>query len=266
MARYQLTLAYDGTNFFGSQRQTPAKLSPGARKRTVQGELEKALCKLGWVGRSVLMAGRTDTGVHATGQVAAFDLDWTHSEDDLVRALNASLPADMAVHRARAVAAQFHPRFDARFRRYRYRLFCQPLREPVRERFGWRVWPPLDGEMLATVSKLVLGTHDFSAFGSPTTPKGGTVRSVTRAEWSQPYGIEDEWHFEVQADAFLYRMVRRLVFVQVAAAQGKVPADAIARVLAGHVPAAKGSTLPAGLAPAHGLTLVEIAYQESMDQ
>src|SRR5512139_1454725 len=87
MARYQLTLAYDGTDFFGSQRQ--------AKRRTVQGELEKALCKLGWTGRSVILAGRTDTGVHATGQVAAFDLDWSHSDEELVRALNAALPADI---------------------------------------------------------------------------------------------------------------------------------------------------------------------------
>ncbi len=89
MARYQLTLAYDGTDFFGSQRQ--------AQRRTVQGELEKALCKLRWTGRSVMLSGRTDTGVHAIGQVAAFDLDWSHSDEELVRALNAVLPADMAV-------------------------------------------------------------------------------------------------------------------------------------------------------------------------
>jgi tRNA pseudouridine38-40 synthase len=217
MARYQLTLAYDGTGFFGSQRQ--------ASKRTVQGELEKALCKLGWTGRSVLMSGRTDTGVHATGQVASFDLDWSHSDQELARALNASLPADMAVHQARMVHARFHPRFDALSRHYRYTLFCQPLRHPIRERFAWRVWPPISGDILAETAKLFLGMHDFSAFGSPTTPRGGTVRTVMKAEWAQTREAEDEWHFEVQADAFLYRMVRRLVFVQVCVAQGKVSAD-----------------------------------------
>src|SRR5688572_7001124 len=207
MARYQLTLAYDGTDFFGSQRQ--------ANRRTVQGELEKALCKFGWTGRSVLMSGRTDTGVHATGQVASFDLDWSHSDEELVRALNAVLPTDMAVHKPRMAHGTFHPRFDALSRRYRYRLFRQPVRDPIRERFAWRVWTPIRGDMLTETAKLFLGTHDFSAFGSPTTPRGGTVRTVMKAEWSQ--SEEDEWHFEVQADAFLYRMVRRLVFVQVAA-------------------------------------------------
>ena len=252
MARYQLTLAYDGADFFGSQRQA----SPtGARKRTVQGELENALCQLEWTGRSVIMAGRTDTGVHATGQVASFDLDWSHSDEELVRALNALLPADMAVQRARMVHAKFHPRFDASARRYRYRLFCQPLRHPLRERFAWRVWPSISGEVLSETAQLFLGTHDFSAFGSPTTPKGGTVRTVMKAEWSQ--ADEDEWHFDVQADAFLYRMVRRLVFAQVATAQGKVSAETISRSLAKQESAEK---IPAGLAPAHGLTLVEVTY------
>ncbi len=258
MARYQLTLAYDGTDFFGSQRQV--------NKRTVQGELEKALCKVGWTGRSVLMAGRTDTGVHATEQVAAFDLDWSHSDEELVRALNAALPADMAVHQARMVHAKFHPRFDALSRRYRYRLFSQPVRDPLQERFAWRVWPALNGEALAKTAMLFPGTHDFSAFGSPTTPGGGTVRTVMKAEWS--HTEEDGmWHFEVQADAFLYRMVRRLVFVQVAVAQGKVSAQVVAHSLAKQLPAEKRSErLPAGLAPAHGLTLVEVAYPESMGQ
>ena len=254
MARYQLTLAYDGTDFFGSQRQ--------ATKRTVQGELEKALCTLGWVGRSVLMAGRTDTGVHATGQVVSADLDWSHSEEELVRALNAALPADLAVHRAREVRATFHPRFDALSRHYRYRLFCQPLRDPLRKRFAWRVWPAVRGDLLEETAKLFRGTHDFSAFGSPTTPRGGTVRTVMKAAWSQAQ--DDEWHFDVQADAFLYRMVRRLVFVQVAAAQRKASAEAIADSLAEPLSAGR---VPAGLAPAHGLTLVEVAYPdgESID-
>ncbi len=267
MARYQLTLAYDGTDFFGSQRQ--------AKRRTVQGELEKALCKLGWTGRSILMSGRTDTGVHATGQVAACDLSWSHSDEELVRALNATLPADMAVHQARMVHAKFHPRFDASSRRYRYRLFCQPLRDPLRERFAWRVWTSIDEALLAETATLFLGTHDFSAFGSPTTPRGGTVRTVMKAEWFRE--AKDEWHFEVQADAFLYRMVRRLVFVQVAVAQGKVPAEAIARSLAKQPSACpersrragtRSEKLPAGLAPARGLTLVEVAYagRESMGQ
>jgi tRNA pseudouridine38-40 synthase len=258
MARYQLTLAYDGTNFFGSQRQ--------AKSRTVQGELEKALSKLGWIGRSVIMSGRTDTGVHATGQIAAFDLNWSHADADLVRALNAELPTDMAVWKARVFHSKFHPRFDATSRCYQYKLFCQPLRDPIRERFAWRLWPAMNSNSLASVSSLFLGTHDFSAFGSPTTPKGGTVRSVMQAKWIQTREAKDEWLFHVQADAFLYRMVRRLVFVQVAIAQGKVSAEIIADALANPAKAKLRSEIPAGLAPAHGLTLVEVTYDELIGQ
>lgn len=253
MARYKLTLVYDGVGFVGSQRQASAKT------RTVQDELEKALQKLGWSGRSVIMSGRTDTGVHATGQVASVDLDWSHADDQLVRALNSTLPADIAVRSAEVVDAKFHPRFDATSRLYRYRLFCQSLRDPLRERFAWRIWPAINANTLAGTAKLFLGTHDFSAFGSPTTPNGTTVRTVMKAEWQQV--SEDEWHFAVQADAFLYRMVRRLVFVQMAVAQGKTSVEAIASSIAKQPPAGTRSGFPSGLAPAHGLTLVEVMYK-----
>jgi len=256
--RFKLTLAYDGTNFFGSQRQT--------NKRTVQGELEKALRRFDWSGRSIIMSGRTDTGVHATGQVVSFDLDWSHSDEELIRALNAALPADMAVQQARMVHAKFHPRFDATSRRYCYRLYCQPVRHPIRERFHWRVWPQIDSEALVKNAWLFLGTHDFSAFGSPTTPRGSTVRTVMKAEWTQARDAKNEWHFEVQADAFLYRMVRRLVFVQVAVSQGKFSAESVARSLAKPALAASGiEKIPAGLAPAHGLTLVEVTYPNNIE-
>jgi len=252
MARYKLTLAYDGSNFHGSQRQ--------ANMRTVQGELERALTKLGWTGRSVLISGRTDTGVHATGQVASVDFHWSHTDSELLRALNASLPSDIAVQTVQVVDAKFHPRFDATSRTYQYILFCQPLRDPIRERFAWRVWAPIDALLLDEATKQYLGTHDFSAFGSPTTPKGTTVRTVMKAEWTQ--ASEDEWCFEVQADAFLYRMVRRMVFVQVAIAQGKLPVKAIADALAGQVSVKKRSGLSSGLAPANGLALVKVEYRE----
>ena len=264
MARYQLTLVYDGTDFFGSQRQAKSTGSSLSRPRTVHGELEKALNKLGWQGHSIILSGRTDTGVHATGQVASFDLDWSHTDEELLRALNSALPDDMAVRAARATDAKFHPRFDATSRCYRYRLFCQPVRDPIRERFAWRIWPEINGDALANNARLFLGTHDFSAFGSPITSRGTTVRTVMKAEWTQ--AEKDEWHFEVQADAFLYRMVRRLVFVQVAVAQGKLPAEAIARSLANQESVKKRSGLPSGIAPAHGLTLVEVKYEGSKGQ
>jgi tRNA pseudouridine38-40 synthase len=258
MARYQLTLAYDGASFFGSQRQAKSAGSDLSRPmlRTVQGELEKALCKLGWSGRSVVMAGRTDTGVHASGQVAAFDLDWTHTLEQLQKALNAGLPCDLVVRNIHEAHADFHPRFDAVSRRYVYRLFCDPVRHPLRERFAWRTWPEVDGGTLAKVSKLFPGMYDFSAFGSPTTPKGSTVRTVMKSAWKM---LDGEWQFEVQADAFLYRMVRRMVFVQVVTAQEKCSVEEVWLALSGQ------AKLPAGLAPAHGLTLIEVMYDRSIE-
>jgi len=244
MARYQIILAYDGTKLFGSQRQ--------ADTRTVQSELEKALRRLGWQERSVLLAGRTDTGVHASGQVGAFDLEWKHSLEELVKALNSNLPADVAVSGAKIVPDDFHPRFDATSRRYRYRLFSQPIRDPLRERYAWRLWPPVDAEALHAAARFLIGKHDFAAFGTPPRPGSSTVRTVMKTEWQQQ---GNEWTFEVQADAFLYRMVRRMVYLQVAVGQGKIPAQAIADLLEDRTRVA-----PAGLAPANGLTLVEVTY------
>ncbi len=249
MARYQVILAYDGSDFVGSQRQ--------AASRTVQSELEKTLRKLGWSGRSVLLAGRTDTGVHASGQVAVFDLDWRHADEDLLSALNANLPLDMAARDVRVVPPRFHPRFDATSRRYRYRLFCEPVRDPLREKYAWRVWPQVDGKVLQEVAALYVGQHDFVAYGTPPRAGSSTMRTIMKASWQS---TDDEWRFEVQADAFLYRMVRRLVFVQVALAQGKISVEAVARSLAGQAKGPGRSALPAGLAPAHGLTLVEVTY------
>jgi len=260
VARYQLILAYDGAKLNGSQRQSrsPERSRIAAQSkdepRTAQGELEKALRTIGWTGRSVLIAGRTDSGVHAEGQSVALDLGWPHGPDKLRAALNAALPPDLAVRVAREVRSDFHPRFDATSRRYRYRLFCDPVRDPVRERFAWRVWPPLDGDALQSVAPVFLGTHDFAAFGSPTKgPGGSTLRTVSLSAWTRS---GTEWQFQVRADAFLYRMARRLVFLQVAVAQGRLSVEQIQQALEAQ------TRLPAGLAPAHGLSLVEVTYAD----
>ncbi|MBT3189665.1 MAG: tRNA pseudouridine(38-40) synthase TruA [Anaerolineae bacterium] len=248
MVRYQIILAYDGTEFFGSQRQAKSR-------RTVQGELENALRKMGWAGNSVLMAGRTDAGVHASGQVAAFDLGWNHSLEDLRNALNANLPAEMAVSRVRTAPADFHPRFNATARLYRYCIFCQRNRDPLRERYAWRVYPDVDGEILHSLAAMLPGKFDFAAFGSPPRPGGSTERHLMQASWQKQ---EDEWIFEVQANAFLYHMVRRLVLTQVVIAQKKVPAEKFVRALAEQV------EVTSGIAPSNGLTLVEVSYPDNL--
>lgn len=244
MARYQVTITYDGSGFSGSQRQ--------AKSRTVQSELERALTRLGWQEKTVILAGRTDSGVHASGQVAAFDFEWHHPPEELVFAINANLPADIVVNAAKVAHDSFHPRFDALSRRYCYRLFSQALRNPLRERYAWRVWPVLDEVALHGAASLFLGEHNFSAFGSPPKQGNSTIRTVMKSSWQS---VGDAWTFEVEADGFLYRMVRKLVHTQVAVGQGRLSAQAIVDALSG-----MPRGIPGGLAPACGLTLVEVTY------
>jgi tRNA pseudouridine38-40 synthase len=247
MARYQVILAYDGTDFSGFQRQA------GERKnRTVQASVETALRRLGWQGYSILAAGRTDAGVHASGQVIAFDLEWKHTELDLMAALNANLPADVAVRNVNTGKPDFHPRFDACSRCYRYRIFCQPVRDPLRERYAWRVWPGMDVRNLRESSALLLGEHDFGAFGSSIHPMGSTVRTVLEADWQSQ---NDELIFEITANAFLFRMVRRLVSFQVNIGQAKINVSSMSE----HLEAGSKNVVQ-GIAPAHGLSLVEVTY------
>jgi tRNA pseudouridine38-40 synthase len=254
MERYQVILAYDGTKFHGSQRQ--------AETRTVQSVVEATLRKLNWTNPSVLFAGRTDAGVHASGQVVAFDLDWKHPPDDLQNALNALLPKDVAVHRLVETYPDFHPRFDALSRSYRYRVYSQPMRDPLRERYAWRVWPSPEVELLQSAAQILRGVHDFAAFGSPTSPNGSTIRELMQADWQQN---GDEIFFDVTANAFLYHMVRRLTFALIQVGQGKLQ---VAELL--HHLQNPREPMMQGLAPPNGLTLVEVRYPqaegESTDQ
>ena len=247
MARYQVVLAYDGSDFNGFQRQ-----ARDSNRRTIQGVFENALRQIGWQGRSILAAGRTDTGVHASGQVVAFDLDWKHSTEALAAALNANLPLDVAVQAAEPASSDFHPRFNAMARRYRYQIFCHPVRQPLLERYAWRVWPPVDLERLQRAAAYLPGAHDFSAFGSPPQPGRATTRQVFLAAWQEDgSGLS----FEIQANAFLYHMVRRLVSFQVSIGQGAIGSEAMSVYLE------SGAQTPArNLAPPQGLILVQVLY------
>ncbi len=248
MALYQAILIYDGTGFEGFQRQT--------RARTVQGVVEDALRQLGWKERAIRYAGRTDTGVHALGQVIAFRLTWRHSMEDLQKALNAHLPQDVAVWRIREAPEGFHPRYDARARRYVYRVRVHQVRHPLQDGYTWRVWPMPDWDLLQQATALLLGRRDFRALGTPTREAGSTVRTVYHAPWSR-LG-EREWAFDIVADAFLYHMVRRTVAILMAVGQGRMSLDAWRHAL---------ETPPLhplqGLAPPQGLYLAVVYYDES---
>jgi tRNA pseudouridine38-40 synthase len=257
MERYQVILSYDGSRFKGFQRQ--------AKARSVQGVVEAALRKLSWQGRSIQAAGRTDTGVHATGQVIAFELDWNHDPQGLLTALNTYLPNDVVAREIRQVCTAFHPRYDASWRKYSYRIYCQPLREPLLEPYAWHVWPAVNLSALQEAAEPLPGSHDFGAFGTPSHTGGHTMRVVLEATWVQeaPFLV-----FEITAQAFLYHMVRHIVFMQVMIAQGKLTVEDLKRALKtgvdfntrAEVAQSLSNRLVHGLAPAQGLILAEVYY------
>jgi tRNA pseudouridine38-40 synthase len=248
MARYKVILSYDGTHFVGFQRQ--------AQARTVQLEFEQALRKLGWQGDTTLAAGRTDTGVHASGQVIAFDMDWPHPTQAMLKALNNWLPEDMAVTGINCAPADFHPRYSAISRRYRYRIFCSPERDPLKERYAWRVWPEPQYQLLLDAAAMTRGVRDYSAFGAPTRPGGHTIREVIHAGWQRD---QSELIFEITANAFLYHMVRRVTFIHVKIGQGLVNLQDYQQALE------ISKSLTPGLAAPQGLTLVEVNYPPGSD-
>ena len=228
----------------------------------MQDEVEKALRRLSWQGRSLLAAGRTDAGVHALGQVVAFDLEWNHPPEDLRQALNAYLPADVDARQVRPVPASFHPRRDAIFRTYHYHIFFAEVRDPLRERYAWRVYPEADSQILLQAARELVGKHDFTAFGNPPRAGSGTVRRVFQAEWHpDPSGGDNGWVFVVKADAFLYHMARRMVSLQVEIAQGKASLEDLQSYLhpKDHLEADSRGVVQ-GLAPPNGLVLVEVGY------
>ncbi|HKT39609.1 MAG TPA: tRNA pseudouridine(38-40) synthase TruA [Ktedonobacterales bacterium] len=257
--RLAALVTYDGMDFKGFQRQA------AERGRTVQGCLEAALARLTGVATTVEGAGRTDSGVHASGQVVTFSSDASHRETTWLRALNALLPADIAVRAVRRVDDGVHARKSALTRSYRYRILCDPVRAPLRERYAWRVHQRLDvAAMQAAIGRL-LGEHDFGAFGSSPRDsrtdgyRGHTVRTLLQAEcdWRKPEGDEppDEVECRLTANAFLTGMVRRLVGTLALVGAGRLSVDDFQRILE-----ARAKAHPGILAPAQGLCLTGVHY------
>ena len=234
---------YDGTDFYGFQIQ--------ARERTIQGEIERALGDVTGIKTQVVGAGRTDRGVHAQGQVIRFDVRWRHGLGDLQRALNAVLADDVAVLEMGLASEGFHPRFSARRRVYRYTILHHPWRSPLARRTAWHLTRKPDVDRMAEASRYLVGTHDFATFGRP--PQGkNTVRTVFRAEWQ---AIGSRSLFEIEADAFLYRMVRNIVGTLVQVGWGQISAQEFGVLLQ-----ARDRSLVKQVAPAQGLCLIRVDY------
>jgi tRNA pseudouridine38-40 synthase len=242
--RYRARVEYDGTDFAGFQVQ------PGCR--TVQGELETALTRLS-DGRSdrIVAAGRTDAGVHASGQVIAFTYAGRLSGPELERAFAALVPADIAIREVRHVPDGFHPRHAARYREYRYTVWNGP-RSPLRERYALGVRDPLDTAAMGRAGSVLVGRHDFSAFGAVDRQPVRTVISVRVARRGRVVTID------VRADAFLRGMVRRIVAVLLEVGHGKLEQAEVAAALAAGRPALDGASVPA-----RGLCLRRVALGRS---
>ncbi len=251
MPTYRLTIAYDGGPFAGWAAQ------PGLR--TVQGEIEAALERI--LGRAIRLtvAGRTDAGVHAWGQVASFELD-REAPEELGRALNALLPREIAIVEAKRAADGFDARRDARARVYCYWVLAAPVRNPFLEgRALW--WPhPLDREALEACAAALPGTHEFTEFTPTETEHVRLERDVVAAEWrahapGEPF---PGWllEFWIEADAFMRHMVRVLVGTMLEVAGGRRALDDFRALLAGAPRERAGPT-----APAHGLYLAAVRYR-----
>ena len=241
--RYRATVEYDGTDFAGFQAQRPGV-------RTVQGALEAALARLGDGTRHVVEgAGRTDAGVHASGQVIAFDYDGRLDAAALEAALNGGLPPDVAIRDLRRVPAGFHPRHAARYREYRYTIWNGP-RSPLRERQALGVRAPLDAVAMGRAGQAFVGRHDFSAFGAVIEGRS-SVRTVDAVRVRRQGSLVT---IDVRANAFLRGMVRRIVAVLLDVGKGKLNEEQVRTALAARTPARNGAA-----APARGLCLRRVA-------
>ncbi len=244
--RYALLVEYDGTEFHGSQLQKGV--------RTVQGDLEQALAKIYGSPLRVSMAGRTDSGVHAKGQVAAFDGETRHSLDTLRDALNFHLADDVAVQQVEAVAPEFDPRRDAVRREYVFRLNDGPARSALNRRREVRVKRLNDFEGMKTAANLLEGIHDFASFAGPATPPdASTVRHVYRV------GVEKNrdhrWSVTITGNAFIHQQVRRMTGALVRVGTGKLSQTELWDLI--ESPARGAANWP--LAP-EGLCLTGIEY------
>jgi tRNA pseudouridine38-40 synthase len=244
VSRFRLTLEYDGSLFSGWQVQPAAQ--------TVQGVLETALARLFGQPVRVIGAGRTDAGVHATAQVAHFDSPFERPVRDIVRALNAMTPPGLSVLAAEKVDSEFHARYSAFYREYRYKIFLRPEPPALDRDRVWHFPRPLDSDTMREGCSYLLGTHDFSAFRAASCSAPNPVRTVSTLLLEQEGAV---LIITIGANAFLYHMVRNIVGSLVKVGLGDWPPIRIQEILAGRDRAEAGP-----MAPATGLYLTKVAY------
>ena len=240
----KLTLAYDGTRFVGWQKQTQGE--------SIQGLLEDAMSRLEGAPITAHGAGRTDAGVHAEGQVASARVTFDHEAATVARALNAILPPDVRVISVEDAAPDFHARFSACVKSYRYQLANTPVMSPFVRAYAWHISEPLDLPAMRESAAALVGTHDFAAFQSAGSDVVSTERTITRSELVERSGL---LAYEVSGNGFLRHMVRAVVGTLVEVGRGRRPPGEMQALVAGRSRSDAGPT-----APAHGLTLVKVEY------
>ncbi len=244
MRRIRLVIEYDGTDFVGWQRQ--------ANGPSVQSAIEAAITQMTGESLALRGAGRTDSGVHAEGQVAAFTTSSSVAPLGFLRGLNALLPRTIAVVAADEVPLDFDPRRDARGKLYRYRIWNGEARRPIQHRTEWHLLPLLDCDCMRAAAPLLVGRHDFAAFQAADCDRKNSVRTIYGVEVVGQAGAID---LSVYGDAFLKHMVRILVGTLVDIGRGRAEPSLIPALLQ------QGDRRVAGpTAPPHGLTLVRVDY------
>ena len=217
-----MTLSYDGSRFFGWQKQADGVVS-------VQAALESALSQIAGETVNVVAAGRTDTGVHATAQVVHFDTAAERGEQSWIRGVNSLLPQGVAVWQAKRVAPHFHARFDAFGRRYRYVLQSSPVRSPLlAARVGW-THTPLDFAAMQAAAALLVGEHDFSSFRASQCQAKSPVKTLYSLVL---HGTPQLMALDLHGNAFLHHMVRNIVGALVYVGNGRLSVQGFAELLA----------------------------------
>ena len=244
--RYALGIEYDGTAYNGWQRQDSGI--------GIQEQLERALGRVAGHSVEVHGAGRTDTGVHASGQVAHFDSDSRRSLRGWLLGANSNLPPDINVVWLQQMPADFHARFSALRRRYRYLILNRLVRSALLRNRAWWLHQPLDAARMHAAGQLLVGRHDYSAFRAAGCQASSAVREVRSLSVERDGDLVS---IDIVADAFLQRMVRNVAGTLAAVGMGEQPVRWVADVLG-----RRDRTLGGMAAPAHGLTLVEVTYPD----
>ncbi|HEV3163019.1 MAG TPA: tRNA pseudouridine(38-40) synthase TruA [Isosphaeraceae bacterium] len=249
MRNIKLLLTYDGTDFAGWQRQ--------ADQRTVQQVLEEAIGQLTGTEPATNASGRTDAGVHALGQVVHFLTASNHAPDVFVKALNAILPSDVRVRGACEMPQAFHATLDARGKLYRYVIDNSPIADPFQLRYSHHVYQPLDVEAMNRAAQALKGRHDFHSFETHWPNRTSSVRTITHIAVSRMNAFV--W-IDVEADGFLYNMVRSITGTLILVGTGKWPESRVAQALAAEDRREAGPT-----APPQGLFLVRVRYGDDSE-